>query len=105
MYKLLAGVGIAAAIFASGIGIGWKLNAGKEAEEDLNIVTEEVENHNEDVITLQAHTVEIENYKRKLAEANSRIPTIDSTIDCPVSEFERMWNQAVTNTNTMRITD
>lgn len=92
-----------ASIFAAGLWLGYQYATGKEAKKDIKIITNELENHNEDLISLQEHTRLIEETKRQAQKRNEGIPRVDTDIVCPISEHERMWNQAVRNANPMPI--
>lgn len=63
------------------------------AVETTEILVNEIEDQNEDTISLQTHRIEVENLKKQLQKANERVPGVDTSVGCPVSEFERMWNE------------
>lgn len=71
----------------------WQICTGKEAKKDVKVITNEIKNHNADTKALQKHTIEVQTRKVKAQDANKRIERNPVPVDCPVDEFERLWNE------------
>lgn len=65
----------------------------EKAEEVVEVLIDEVENHNEDTISLQEHNRIVENAKATAKRNNSRVARVGDSVVCPVDEFERMWHE------------
>jgi uncharacterized membrane protein len=63
------------------------------AANSVTTLVSEVENSNEDTISLQEHNIAIENAKAEAKRANQGVPSASPTVDCPIDEFERMYEQ------------
>jgi len=86
---------------------------GQEAKKEVKVITDKVENHNEDVISLEEHTKQIESlaraYETQLDSIEPiRLPpiTIYETADLDsclklIDEHERMYNEAIGIANTV----
>ena len=105
MNRLLLGIGIASFIFASGVWIGYQVQSGKEAKKDIKIITKEVENHNEDLISLSEHNKRVKQIQGAYEKKLQNIPLIDSSADCPIGDHERMHNEAIRAANNVRFTN
>jgi hypothetical protein len=105
MNRLLIAGGLVVAIFVSGVTIGYKLATGKQAKQEVKIITKKVENQNEDIISLQEHTKEIAKLQKQYKQKLANIPVVVSPSDCSVSDYQRVWDEAIGVANTVHVED
>jgi hypothetical protein len=105
MNRLLLVGGIITAIFLSGVTIGYKLATGKQAKKEVKVITEIVENQNEDIISIQEHTKKVAQLQKQYEKKLANISRVDSPSDCSVSDFERVWNEAIGIANSVHFED
>lgn len=105
MIKVYLAIGFLA-VYAAAVSYGtWQIVSGKQAKQEVKIITTQVEDHNDDLISLAEHSAEIEQMARQYEAALRAIPRVHATSDCPVSELKRVYNEAIASVNSMRIPD
>ena len=105
MIKIYVVIGLIVSIAASCFWAGYQVASGKVAKQEKKIIIDQVENHNEDIISLEAHTAKITELEKRYQEKLSRIPSVPVDIDCPVDDFKRVWDEASAIANSVHIED
>jgi len=103
--KLYVAIGLILAIITSSFWAGYQVASGKAAKQDKKVITERIENHNADIISLEAHTAKIVELEKRYKKQFSRIPRISNNTNCPVDAYKLMWNEAATVANSVHIKD
>ena len=105
MNRILIIIALIGAIFSGGLFLGYQLATGQVAKKTVKVANTKIENHNEDTISLQRHSNDIakiqKSYEKKLREL-SLVPRGDS---CNIGDFERVWNEAISITNSVQLSD
>lgn len=91
--KLYLAIGFLAAYGLFSGYMGYQLCSGKEAKKDVKVIVNDIEKHNKDIKHLQDDTTKVQGEKEKAKQHNERIKIVYRDSVCPVSEFERLWNQ------------
>ena len=81
----------------------YQVVTGREAKKDKKVIIEIVENHNEDLISQQEHSNEIAKIQKQYEAKLSAINLVSSVDTCPISDFERVWNEAAAVANSYTI--
>lgn len=105
MIKVYAGIGIILGVAASGFWAGYQIASGKAAKQENKIIIEQVENHNEDIISLEAHTAKVNALENEYKERLARIPSVPIDTHCPIDDFKRVWDEATAIANSVHIED
>jgi len=84
---------------------GMDYQKGKQAKKEVKIIVKQVENHASDVKSLEKDTKKIAALKGRLVLALAGVRIVDNTIDCPIDEYERVYNNSRTIVNSMHRPD
>ena len=99
-YKIIAAVLIIGASLSSAFLFGINYQKGKQAKQEVKVIKEQVENHNEDVKTLKKNTVDVIKKQAEHKKSLDRIPLVVPDIPCP--DYSNVWNETITITNQLR---
>ena len=92
--RVYVAIGLVIAIATSCFWAGYEVASGKAYKQQNRVITNEIKNRNADTKALQKHTIEVQTRKVKAQDANKRIERNTAPTDCPVDEFQRLWEQA-----------
>ena len=104
MPKLFAVLAIIALLSGIGSGIyyvGYLNGVASEVKKDKKVLIAEVEDHNEDVISLKEHTAIIAEKQKQYKKSLENISLVDNSIPCPVVDLERVYNETIKAANSM----
>lgn len=88
-----SGFTLVTVIFVCGVSVGYKKRMGEEAQNTVDVITENVRNYNEDQIELQENTHKIAEEKTEAQAHNQRIPDVAPVDNCKPAALERVYNQ------------
>jgi hypothetical protein len=100
-YKFLAAIVAIGVILSGTFLFGVDYQKGKEAKKTVKIIKAEVEDHNEDTISLEKHTAIIAQKQKEYQASLDSIPLVDNSITCGISSYERVYNEAIASVNSM----
>jgi nucleoside diphosphate kinase len=96
-----------AIIYFGSIGLAiWTTNqvvTGKQAKQDVEIITTQTENHNNDISTIEKDTANVGKKQRESKKRLADIPLVVPGSDCP--DYAELWNKAVAVTNSVSFED
>ena len=99
-YKIIAAVLIIGASLSSAFLFGINYQKGKQAKQEVKVIKEQVENHNEDVKTLKKDSANVIKKQAEHKKSLDRIPLVVPSVACD-SGHNQLWNEAITLTNNL----
>lgn len=104
-YKILAVLLVVGAMLTGAFLFGVDYQKGKQAKQEKKIIITQVEDHNEDIISLEEHSRDIAKLEKQFEASLRAIPRVKPSPDCPVLDYERMYNETITTVNSVRVED